>query len=290
MYVLATRLGISGSVLGILAGLIELSIGAQIRPWIGNKESPEALGLLTLILSSVALAALLSARNHEAPTNNGKLAVLFGILLPAAICFTTVGRLWYVPGALLVAAALLLVREYWIAPSIAGSPATPPGAGQARMALGLAGSSAMIAAFSLAFMNSRFGLLRSDLLVNAQRVRFEILPMDFVRQTSFVNGATLVADTEVGMVRIVYILLIVGAALALMAALAKSRLFMGIGAGAGFAGLTLSLFALPGILGEAGYPSQSLPTLVGSLGWGWYLAAAGASLTSLASGLRTGLA
>ncbi len=286
MYVLATRLGVSGSVLGILAGFVELSVGAQIRPWIGNKESPEALGLLTLILSSIALAAVLSAHRHETPTDNGKLAVLFGILLPAAICFTTVGRLWYLPGALLIAAAVLLVREYWVARSMAHSPTTPSGAERASTVFGLAGSLAMSAVFGLAFWRSQFGLFRSDLLVNTQRVRFEVLPMDFVRQTSLVKSATLVADTEVGMVRIVYALLILGAAVALIAVLTKSRLFMEVGAGAALAGLALFIVGLPGILEQAGYPSESIPALIGSLGWGWYLAAVGVGLTVLGSRLR----
>ena len=41
---LATTLGIWGATLGMLAGLIELGIGSQIRPWIGNKENPAILG------------------------------------------------------------------------------------------------------------------------------------------------------------------------------------------------------------------------------------------------------
>lgn len=154
------------------------------------------------------------------------------------------------------------------------------------MTFGLVGSLAMIAAFGLAFARSQFGLFRSDLLVNAKRVRFEVLPMDFVRQTSFMDGARLVADTEVDMVRIVYVLLLLGAALALIAALTRSRLFMGNGAGAALVGRSLFLVGLPGILGQASYPSEPLTALIGSLGWGWYLAAFGAGLALLASGLR----
>ena len=51
----AIQLGICGAALGMLAGLIELSIGAQIRPWIGNKENPAVLGLVTILLSGMAL-------------------------------------------------------------------------------------------------------------------------------------------------------------------------------------------------------------------------------------------
>jgi hypothetical protein len=91
---LAIQFGVLGSMLGALAGLIELSIGAQIRPWIGNKENPAVLGLVTLLLSGMALGAIVSARNLEMPTNDSKLAIFLGVLLPAVICFTTVGRLW----------------------------------------------------------------------------------------------------------------------------------------------------------------------------------------------------
>ena len=55
------------------------------------------------------------ARRQEAHTNDGKLAIFLGVLLPAAICFTTVGRLWYLPGSLLVGSAALLAYEFWIA-------------------------------------------------------------------------------------------------------------------------------------------------------------------------------
>jgi hypothetical protein len=104
---LATILGIWGATLGMLAGLIELGIGSQIRPWIGNKENPA-------VLSGMALAATTMARRQEAHTNHGKLAIFLGVLLPAAICFTTVGRLWYLPGTLLVGSAALLAYEFWI--------------------------------------------------------------------------------------------------------------------------------------------------------------------------------
>ena len=66
---LSIQFGIIGSTLGILAGLIELSIGAQIRPWIGNKENPAVLGLVTILLSGMALAAFIVATQKLAPTD-----------------------------------------------------------------------------------------------------------------------------------------------------------------------------------------------------------------------------
>ena len=64
---LAIQCGAVGSTLGVLAGLIELSVGAQIRPWIGNKENPVLLGFVTLLLSGMALWAVVSTRNLESP-------------------------------------------------------------------------------------------------------------------------------------------------------------------------------------------------------------------------------
>jgi hypothetical protein len=103
---LSVRLGILGGALGLLAGLVELAAGPSIRSWVGNKEDTTRLGLLTLLLAAIALAAALGLARR--PRSAPRRAVLVaGMLLPALICFTTVGRLWYVPGALLVGAAVL---------------------------------------------------------------------------------------------------------------------------------------------------------------------------------------
>ena len=53
-----------------------------------------------------AALALLSGRAVSAPR---RLLVAAGLLVPGLICFTTVGRLWYVPGVLLVGAGLGVV-------------------------------------------------------------------------------------------------------------------------------------------------------------------------------------
>ena len=108
----AILLGTWGAGLGILAGLVELGFGTYIRAWIGDKENPVFLGIVTLLLSSLALTTLLFASKRTPSTRDGRLTIFLGVLLPAVICFTTVGRLWYLPGILLLAAAVLLVREF----------------------------------------------------------------------------------------------------------------------------------------------------------------------------------
>jgi hypothetical protein len=83
----------------------------------------------------------------------------------------------------------------------------------------------------MVFWNSHFGLFQAEVLIRAARIRFEILPIDFVRRTALANGALAVENVEVSQVMIIYILLILGAVLALIASLTASRLFTGTGGG-----------------------------------------------------------
>lgn len=281
---LSIQLGVLGSLLGILAGLIELSIGAQIRPWIGNKENPAMLGLVTILLSGMALATFIVARKQEPQTDDGKLAIFLGALLPAAICFTTVGRLWYLPGALLMVAAALLAYEFWMTPQAKVSSGT---SGRTWRLMAGIGSLAILLSIGLAFWKSAFGLFHAEVLVMADRIRFDILPMDFVRRTALSNGRMILENVEAGQVMAIYLFLILGAMLAFIASLAASRLFTCIGGGIAFLGLLLCLVLLPGILAQMHYV-PGYPTLLKSLGWGWYVSAIGTSLILVASFLRPG--
>jgi hypothetical protein len=108
---LATALGLAGGALGTLAGLVEVTVGAEIRSWIGNKNDPGRLGLVTVVLALVALtAALVLRRRPDVPAvaPSGRAALGFALLGPGLIGFSTVGRLWYVPGLLLVGSAIVL--------------------------------------------------------------------------------------------------------------------------------------------------------------------------------------
>ena len=285
---LSIQTGILGSALGILAGLVEFGIGAQIRPWIGNKENPAGLGILTLLLSGMAFVAINSARKIELQTNDRKLVVFLGVLIPALICFTTVGRLWYLPGLLLIITAFLLAYDGWIRSPRSGLPQMFSSAQWAGRIIGCIGSLLILASVGLAFWNSSFGLFQSDVLVNAKQARIEVLPMDFVRHADLSGSAPTVEDIEVSYVRIVYILLILGAALALIASLAASRVFLGIGCVVAVAGLALFILWLPGILAEVG-PTQEIGGVLNpieSLAWGWYVSAIGTILILVASFLR----
>lgn len=106
---LAGRLAALGAVLGVLAGVVDVAVGSSIRGWIGNKLDPTPLGLVTIILSAVALAGAVAWERPGGRVGDRRLATALAFLIPAIICFTTIGRLWYLPGALLIGAGALVV-------------------------------------------------------------------------------------------------------------------------------------------------------------------------------------
>jgi hypothetical protein len=107
---LAGRLGGAGAALGVVAGGVQASVGARIPSWTGDKLQPVQLGLLTVALSLLAAAA--AQRQTRVATPAGIRAVCaLALLIPGLLCFSTVGRLWYLPGPmLLLAAAVSLDR------------------------------------------------------------------------------------------------------------------------------------------------------------------------------------
>lgn len=102
-------LALVGATLRIIAGLVDVAVGASIRDWVGNKLDTATLGLATVTLSAVALAAAVEWQRPDARAGGRRLATIVALVLPAAICFTTIGRLWYLPGPLLLAAGILIL-------------------------------------------------------------------------------------------------------------------------------------------------------------------------------------
>lgn len=97
-------------------------------------------------------------------------------------------------------------------------------------------------------------------------------------------GVGRVETFESSTVRVVYVLLALGAVISLLASLASSRLFTRIGGGMSLAGLLLFLWQLPAILLQANY--QSISPLWRSLGWGWHLSMLGTALILVGAFLR----
>jgi hypothetical protein len=105
---LATRLGLMGALLGVTAGLTQTTVGDRIPQWTGAKQSPLALGLLTVALSLVA--GLAAVRQHRTDLTAGaRAACALGLIGPGLLCLTTVERLWYLPAVLLLAAGALTI-------------------------------------------------------------------------------------------------------------------------------------------------------------------------------------
>lgn len=105
------RLGLAGSVLGLLAGIAQATVGSRIPEWTGAKASPIALGLLTVGLSALAGWAALQQRDLRLPVG-GRAACALAMAGPGLLCLSTVGRLWY-PSALLLVVAGTLTIDSW---------------------------------------------------------------------------------------------------------------------------------------------------------------------------------
>ena len=102
---IAGRLSAIGAMVGIAAGITQATIGGRIPSWSGNKAHPVALGLLTVALSVSALVAARTLRSAPHPRNETLPAITLWFAIVAFVCSTTVGRLWAIPGVLLLAAA-----------------------------------------------------------------------------------------------------------------------------------------------------------------------------------------
>jgi hypothetical protein len=105
----AVILALTGSTLGVLAGIVELTVGPAIRSWTGDKHDTTRLGLATIALSAIALTSALALTRRRPHSASRVAVVALGLVAPAAICFTTAGPLWYLPGTLLITSGTLTI-------------------------------------------------------------------------------------------------------------------------------------------------------------------------------------
>jgi hypothetical protein len=105
LLIVAGRLAVLGGSVGIAAGVAQATIGSRIPDWSGNKDQPVALGLLTVALGASVLVASRTLRTATVPRDDTLAAITLWLAAVAIVCSTTVGRLWAVPGVLLLAAA-----------------------------------------------------------------------------------------------------------------------------------------------------------------------------------------
>lgn len=98
--------GLLGGALGVAAGIVQAAAGTQLGAWAGSKADPVPLGLLTIGLSGLALtAALVRLRAGRSPSAGVRATAAGAELVAGVVGFSTVGRLWWLPGALLLASA-----------------------------------------------------------------------------------------------------------------------------------------------------------------------------------------
>lgn len=104
-------LGVLGGGLGVASGLAQATVGSSIPQWSGDKASPLALGLLTVALSLLSVWCARTLGGSGEITDGRRLAAVAGLIVPGLLCFSTVGNLWFVPGALLLLTAAVALRD-----------------------------------------------------------------------------------------------------------------------------------------------------------------------------------
>lgn len=110
----AGRVAAVGGGAAIVAGLVQATIGSRISEWSGDKGQPLALGLLTIALGASAVLAARILRAATAPDDESLTAIVLWLAAVTVVCFSTVGRLWAIPGVLLAtAAAIALAACGW---------------------------------------------------------------------------------------------------------------------------------------------------------------------------------
>jgi hypothetical protein len=169
---LVSWLGLVGAALGVLAGILQATIGARIPEWTGAKAAPLALGLLTIGLSAVAGCAAVRQRRAGLSVW-ARAGCALGMIGPGLLCLSTVGRLWYPSAILLVAAGILTVDSWrstakviavdWfrvLLSALGGCELLmAAGAAPVPMVVGAVGGLALIAAAWTTSRGARWGLI-----------------------------------------------------------------------------------------------------------------------------------
>ncbi|MEA3557887.1 MAG: hypothetical protein U9R75_01410 [Candidatus Thermoplasmatota archaeon] len=99
-------IGMIGGALGMGAGLFRIEDDLY---WLtGNKVRTFTLGLVTVLLSFLALYSSFRWKYPSKKKETKMIMVLIGLLVPSVICFMTAGVLWFIPGAFLLTSAGML--------------------------------------------------------------------------------------------------------------------------------------------------------------------------------------
>ncbi len=110
-HAIGAAVGAIGGTLAVLAGVVQVLVGSRIPEWSGAKDDPLVLGLVTVVLGAVALVGARSLRGEGHGSPGRRAASVAAVLVPAGLILTTVGRLGFLPCALLVIAAGCVVGD-----------------------------------------------------------------------------------------------------------------------------------------------------------------------------------
>ncbi|TFG15772.1 MAG: hypothetical protein EU535_00830 [Promethearchaeota archaeon] len=271
--------GVLGSILGVIIGFIEFSIGSSIGEWIGNKEDPMTLGIITMLLSIIALTSSLYGYLKQEFSKNLILLIIIGQLLPTVICFTTVGLLWFIPGPILLLGLIFQTKEFWINKSVdinaKGEIKKFYIKGwelSGKLARNFALICSILCLFSvfMGFFTEVFSLYYLKIIQGNSIHFYWILPMDYIKQQTVKKGISSTRYIENTFIMIIYIILLIGGSLALISSLTRSRIFVIISATIILIGLVLFIILLPGILQAIGYNIYDMQG-VSTLGLTWYI-------------------
>lgn len=258
------------SILGIMLGSAESVFGDRILTFIGNKNSYVLLGFITMILNSVILITVLYTKTHTSLNNDQKLGVILGIILPAGICFTTIGMLWYIPGTLLILSALGLSYEYW-------SKSLEHGSSYKIKKLTLSGflsfGGIILILVSLLFglINQSISLFHSKILISDHMVTYDILPIDFIRVINTSNLSNPIIYNESLPIMFAYIFFIVGEVVFVSSSFLHSVAFKKVALIIILLGLIQFVVLLPKELRELEFPISSLSSIYRYLGLGYWM-------------------
>jgi hypothetical protein len=101
-------IGMIGGALGMGVGSFRILFGDDLSWLMGNKVRTFTLGLVTLLLSFLALYSSFRWKYPSKKKETKMIMVLTGLLVPSVICFMTAGVLWFLPGAFLLTSAGIL--------------------------------------------------------------------------------------------------------------------------------------------------------------------------------------
>jgi hypothetical protein len=224
-----------------------------------------------MLLSSIAFISVLSIHRNQDPSNDQKLLTLLGILVPAVLCFTTVGVLWFPPGILLLGTSSLIFIEYWHTQSPNNSTNLVQSKYRLNKVLGAIGIIFALTTTGLSFLGGTFSFVRAEIFQNQSIYKIEVIPMDIVRITDISNNIDFIQNSESLLIMIAYICLFLGLAISIISFITNSRLFLSIGSLLILLGLVIFIFWYSEIFALTQLNTLKSQGFLKALGLNWYI-------------------